>query len=111
MSNIKAIIAAIDTVNVINVHSAMEQHAGVKINDYFRSSGRNEIEAVFVEASGRLGKIEFSITKTEFIKYRHDAEGNVTGEFKAGGSHSVDGGEGICLANALRLVEMSGYKF
>ena len=110
MANTKAIIAAIDKVEVTNVHSTTEQHAGIKINEYFRPSGRNEVETVFVEASGRLGKIEFSVTKTEFVEYKHNAEGDVVGEFKTGSSHSVGGNKDVCLANALRLVEMSGYK-
>ena len=110
MANVKAIIAAIDTVNIVNTLSNTEQQAGTKINDHWRSSGRNEVETVFVEASGRLGKIEFSVTNTVFVKYEHDANGDIVKEFTTGGSHSVGGNSGICLANALRLVEMSGYK-
>lgn len=111
MANVKATIAAIDKVEIINVYSTTEETAGTKINGWFRPTGRNEIETVFVEASGRLGKIEFSVTKTVFIKYKHDAKGNAIGEFKTGGSHSVGGNNVLDLGNALRLVEMSGYKF
>lgn len=111
MANVKATIAAIDKVEIVNVYSTTEQTAGTKINGWFRPTGRNEVETVFVEASGRLGKIEFSLTKTVFVKYKHDAEGNVTGEFKTGGSHAVGGNNDLDLGNALRLVEMSGFKF
>lgn len=111
MANVKATIAAIDKVEIVNVHSTVEQTAGTKINGWFRPTGRNEIETVFVEASGRLGKIEFSVTKTTFIKYEHDVKGDIVKEFTTGGSHAVSGNNDLDLGNALRLVEMSGFKF
>lgn len=111
ITNIKVILAAIDKVEVLDVRSSTEQHAGTKINGWFRSTGRNEVETVFVEASGRLGKIEFNLTKTVFVRYEHDAEGDIVKEFKTGSSHSVGGNYDLDLRNALRLVEMSGFKF
>lgn len=111
ITNTKVIIAAIDNVEILNVYTTTEQTSGTKINDFFRPTGRNEITTVVAEAGGRFGKIEFSVTKTVFVKYRHDTKGNVTAEFETGDSYGVDAGGKLCLAQALALVKQSGFKF
>lgn len=111
MANTKAIIAAIDNVGIVDVHTTTEQHAGTRINGYFRPTGRNEITTVSAVASGRFGEVEFSVTKTETIKYQHDAEGDITSEVSVGTDYVVKSDEKLGLGQAQALMTQAGFKF
>ena len=111
MASTKAIIAAIDKVEVTNVHSTTEQHAGTKINGWFRPTGRNEIETVFAKASGRFGQIEFSVTKAETVKYRHDAAGDIVSEASIGTCYIAYSAGVLDLDQAQALLTQAGFKF
>lgn len=111
MENTKAIIAAIDKVEIVDVHSTTKQHTGTRINGYFRATGRDEVTTVFAKATGRFGVVDFSVTKTETVNYRHDAAGDIVSEVSAGTSYNVDAAGVLGLDRAQALLTQAGFKF
>lgn len=111
ITNIKVILAAIDKVEIIDVVDDTRQHAGTRINGWFRATGRDETTTVFAKASGRFGQIEFSVTKTETVKYRHDDDENVVSETSIGTGYIVYSAGVLGLDQAQALLTQAGFKF
>ena len=77
MASIKSILAAVDSVTVVDRHVTTKHHHGVKIAGWFRSSGFDVIETTDLVLVSRLGRVKTTVTITTTHIYNYDAEGNV----------------------------------